>query len=52
MKKPKKLRKKVSGYLVQCLRCNRRSRVHLVAKCGHCGSFAVRMLDEEKRKDQ
>lgn len=44
MKNQKKPQKKDPGYLVQCLRCNQRSRVRLVAKCGHCGSYAVRLL--------
>lgn len=49
MKNPKKQRKKPSGYLVQCLRCNRTSRVDLVAKCRHCGSYAVKLATKEKR---
>lgn len=28
---------------VVCLRCRRRSRIKVVAKCGHCGSYAVRI---------
>ena len=44
MKKLKKPQKEDPGYWVHCLRCNRTSRVQLVAKCGHCGSYAVRMI--------
>ena len=44
MKKSKKPQQKDPGYLVHCLRCNRTSRVQLIAKCGHCGSYAVRLV--------
>lgn len=40
-KKPKRNNK---GYLIRCLRCRQESRVDLVAKCGHCGSYAVRLI--------
>gem|GEM_PF-6683384 len=44
MTPPKKLKKNNKGYLIRCLRCGQESRVDLVAKCGHCGSYAVRLV--------
>lgn len=45
--KGNKKSKKDTGYMVRCIRCGQTSRVDLVAKCGHCGSFAVKVLKKK-----
>lgn len=34
---------------VFCIRCNRRSRIRIIAKCKHCGSYAVRFEIKETK---
>lgn len=36
-------------YFIRCLRCDHKSQVAGVAKCKHCGSYAVRFIVKKRR---
>ncbi len=38
--------------LARCLRCSRTSYIDLIAQCEHCGSYAIKMITDDERKNR